>query len=183
MKQFTLVISLIFLGFYLNAQNLYITKTAKLSFFSEAPLENIDAHSEKGTSILNTETKGVVCKVAIKSFLFKKPLMQEHFNENYMESEKYEFAILKGIIKEDIDFSKDGTYDVNVEGELDLHGVKQNRTISGTLTIENGKISIQAEFQVKVVDHDIKIPKLVIENIAEVIDVKFSAEYEPHKKN
>lgn len=182
MKKVYLMLIILFTGVNMYAQDLYIAKDAKVSFFSKAPLEDIDAASEKATSLINIKTKQIVSKVAMKSFVFKKPLMQEHFNENYMESEKFPFGKFDGKILEDIDFSKDGTYPATVEGMLDIHGVIKPRTIKGTITIEGGKIKVSTEFQVKVADHNIEIPKLVIENIAEVIDAKFSAEHVLYKK-
>lgn len=171
-----------FLSTNLLSQDVYMSKTGKLSFFSEAPLENIDAASEKTTSILNIKTNKFAAKVAMKSFVFQKPLMQEHFNENYMESEKFPFGKLDCIITDTIDYTKDGTYNVTAKGTLDIHGVPQEREIKGTLTIKEGKISIKSEFQVKVADHKIEIPQLVIQNIAEVIDVKYSADFELYVK-
>ena len=166
----------------IHAQNVYITKTAKAKFFSEALLENIEAISEKMTSIVNIETNAVVCKVAIKSFVFEKPLMQEHFNEKYMESEKHPYAILKGKIVEDVDLSKDGSYEVTFKGDLTLHGVTQPREIKGTITVKGGQITIHAVFNVKIEDHKIEVPSIVIDNIAEVVEVTFDATHELHTK-
>ncbi|PCH66761.1 MAG: hypothetical protein COC01_07305 [Bacteroidetes bacterium] len=169
-------------AFYSVGQDVYLTKTAKAKFYSEAPLENIEAISEKMTSIVNTTTKAVVCKVAIKSFVFEKPLMQEHFNEKYMESEKHPYGQLKGTIVEDVDLSKDGTYEVTWKGDLTLHGVTQPREIKGTITVKDGKITIHAVFNVKIEDHKIEVPSIVIDNIAEVVEVTFDATHELYTK-
>ncbi|MBL4577836.1 MAG: YceI family protein [Flavobacteriales bacterium] len=110
--------------------------------------------------------------------------MREHFNENYLETEKYPKASFNGNINEDVDLSKDGTYEVTVTGKLLIHGVEKQRTMTGTIIREGDDISLKGQFQVTLSDHSIRIPKVVIANIAEVIDVKVSARYKPYiKKN
>lgn len=154
----------------------YVCKNGKIHFFSSAPLENIEATSQSAVSVLNTETKKVYCKVNNTTFKFRHKLMEEHFNENYVESEKYPYGILDAVIKEDIDFTKDGVYDVTLHGTFEIHGVKQERDIKGQLTIKNGQpYMATAKFDVRLADHKIAIPKAVIANIAEVIaiDVEF----------
>ena len=113
------------------------------------------------------------------SFTFKDKLMQEHFNENYMETDKFPSAVLDMMIAENLDFTKDGVYDITLKGTLEMHGVKQEREIKGKLTIANGApVKAAAVFDVKLADHGIKIPKAVTMNIAEVIktDVEFVLE-------
>lgn len=98
--------------------------------------------------------------------------MEEHFNENYMETEKYPAAVFTGKIKEPIDYSKDGSYAVSVDGIMDMHGVKQNRTLKGQLAVSGGQITITCAFDVKLTDHKIEVPTLVVAKIAESIAVK-----------
>jgi hypothetical protein len=154
----------------------------KASFFSEAPIENIDAHSAALASALNTATNEIVFVVPVNSFQFKKALMQEHFNEKYMESDKYPQATYKGKINEKIDWTKDGTYKITSTGAFTVHGVSRERTDTAQAIISQGKIAIEGAFWVKLADHHITIPKLLFKNIAEVINVKFSGEYLPVKK-
>ncbi|HEY0897129.1 MAG TPA: YceI family protein [Sphingobacteriaceae bacterium] len=161
---------------------LYVSRSIKTTIFSEAPLENIEATSNTGVAILNTETGEVQFNIPIRSFNFRKRLMQEHFNENYMESDKYPHAKFKGKIRESIDYSVDGTYEVTTTGELEVHGVKKPRTIAGTITVNGGSISIQSKFDTRVADHNIKIPQLVFRNIAETIRVTVSGTFTPHTK-
>lgn len=161
---------------------LYVSKTIKTTIFSEAPLENIEATSNTGVAVLNTETGEVQFNIPIRSFNFRKRLMQEHFNENYMESDKYPHAKFKGKIRESIDFSVNGTYQVTTVGELEVHGVKKQRSIGGTLTVNGNSISIQSQFDTKVADHDIKIPQLVFRNIAETIRVTVTGTFTPHNQ-
>lgn len=163
--------------------DIYTCKNANISLFSSAPLEDIAANTSTGTSVYNATTGELVFSVNISSFRFKKSLMQEHFNSDYMESDKYPKAIFKGKIQQQIDVTKNGSYPITVTGELDIHGVKQPRTIAGTATINNGNITMAAEFMVKCVDHHIDIPRLVFHNIAETIKMNVSATYNPVKKS
>jgi polyisoprenoid-binding protein YceI len=150
----------------------YICTKGKIHFFSASPLEDIEATSNDAAAVLNTKDKSVSAKITITSFVFKDKLMQEHFNENYLESDKYPTSVLKMVIVENIDFTKDGVYDVTLRGSLDMHGVKRDRDIKGKLYIQGGQpVRATATFDVQLVDHKIKIPKAVILNIAEVIKV------------
>ena len=178
-------ITLILLAWFSSnhaGQDTYVCKNAKISLYSEAPLENIDATSTKGTSVFNATTGDLVFQVPIRSFQFEKSLMQEHFNENYMESDKFPQAAFKGKIQEQVDEKKDGTYPVTVKGILDVHGVKQNRTIKGYIRVNNGNVSMASEFMVLCKDHQIEIPQLVFKKIAESIQIKVAANYSPYSK-
>lgn len=132
--------------------------------------------------MLNGVTKEIAVKVPIKSFVFPKSLMQEHFNENYMESDKYPYAIFKGKINEGIDFTKPGTYDVSATGKLNIHGVERDQTLKGKLTVQSGKALLDAAFDVLLVDHKIKVPEVVFAKIAEKIAVTTHFVYVPYEK-
>lgn len=160
-----------------GARENYVCKNARISLFSSAPLEDIDAVTDKGTSVFNASTGVLAFSVPIKSLQFEKSLMREHFNENYMESDKYPNAVFKGRIQENPNLSKDGTYPVHAAGVLDVHGVKQNRNISGRIVVKGGKVRMLSEFVVKCKDHDIEIPRLVFQKIAETIQIKVVADY------
>ncbi|RFZ83258.1 YceI family protein [Mucilaginibacter terrenus] len=162
-------------------QDLYACKNAKISLFSSAPLEDIQASTNTGTSVYNAATGDLAFSVNIRSFKFPKSLMQEHFNENYMDSDKYPRATFKGKVNEKADVSKNGTYPVTATGDLTVHGVTQTRTIPGTITVNNGTLSMTSEFMVKCVDHKIDIPTLVFKHIAETIKMNVSATYTPAK--
>ncbi len=163
-----------------RAQN-YFTKNGKLSFFSKTSMENIDAVNNQAISVLNIKTCDIGFSVLIKGFLFKKALMQEHFNEDYMESDKYPKAIFKGVISDIkmVNFMKDGSYTVTVTGDLNMHGVSNKVKLPGTVSIKGGKISAAAVFSVAVADYKISIPKLVENNISKTIEVKVDCNYEP----
>jgi len=175
------VILLVWFAANRAGQDTYVCKNAVVTLYSKAPIEDIDARSDKGTSVLNTATGDVAFSVPIRSFKFDKALMQEHFNENYMESDKYPQATFKGKLTSKPDLSKDGTYPVTASGVFETHGVRQARTVPGTITVANGAITLNSEFMVACKDHRIDIPKLVFQNIAETIKIKVTAAYMPYK--
>ena len=165
-----------------TAQSVYSCKEGHVSFFSEAPLENIEAHSRGVNSFLNIATKEVAFIISIRGFKFQKALMQEHFNEKYMESDKYPNASYKGKINEDIDFTKDGTYPVTSTGKMTIHGVEKEITHTGVLTVKKKEINLKSEFHVAIKDYNITIPKLLFQNIADTVLVKMEANYIPYQK-
>ena len=151
---------------------LYATQSGETNFFSETPVENISATNKSVGAILNTATNDLAVSMRMTAFEFPNKLMQEHFNENYMESEKFPMGIFKGKIVEAIDYTKNGTYEVTAKGQLTLHGVTQARDLKGKLTVDNQKINLVCNFDVKLTDHKIEVPKLVFAKIAEVISIK-----------
>lgn len=180
MKHIGLIL-LVWFGINQTGQDIYVCKNAVVNIYSKAPIEDIEAKSAKGTSVLNTTTGEVAFAVPIRSLKFEKALMQEHFNENYMESDKYPQASFKGKINEKIDTGKDGVYPVTATGVFEAHGVKQNRTLPGKITISGGNLTLTSEFMVACKDHKIDIPTLVFKNIAETIKVNVTAAYSPNK--
>ena len=181
MKHLTIIL-LIWLGVFSQAgQGLYICKNAYLSIYSSAPLEDIFAETSTGQSVYNAATGDLAFSLNIRSLTFKKSLMQEHFNTDYMESDKYPKATFKGKIQEHIDVTKDGAYSVTAVGELSVHGVSQQRTIPGKIIVSGGTVKMTSEFMVKCADHHIDIPQLVFHNIAESIKVTVNATYTAYK--
>jgi polyisoprenoid-binding protein YceI len=116
------------------------------------------------------------------NFKFKNALMEEHFNENYMESNKYPHAFFKGKIKEAIDYSKDTEIDVTLEGELEIHGVKKQAELPAKINIKGKEIGVFSKFKVKVADYNIKVPSLYVKNIAEEVVVTIKSTLEPFSK-
>lgn len=159
------------------------TTASKISFESKTPVEDIFAETKTAKAAVVVKTKRVKIKIKMISFKFEKPLMEEHFNEKYVETEKYPNAIFDGTIQEDIDFSKDGTYQVSVKGKLTVHGVTKERTLTGTIVVAGGKLDLKTEFKINLVDHKIKVPSVVTKNIAETIDVKAHFICTPYKKS
>jgi polyisoprenoid-binding protein YceI len=151
----------------------YMTRTGKASFFSSTPLENIEAFNNEVAGVIDTKTGDVAFQVPIKSFKFEKALMKEHFNENYMESDKYPKAEFKGKIADagSVNFSKDGTYNVKTNGKLTIHGVTKDVSLPGTVTVKGNTVTVNSKFSVKTADYNISIPKLVEGKIAKQIEV------------
>jgi len=167
----------------INAQT-YFSRSGKITFFSKAPVENIEATNNDVTSILDTK-KGEFAFIAlIKSFKFKKALMQEHFNENYMESNTFPKANFKGAIIDlsKVNFSKDGSYPVTVKGDLTIHGVTKNITTPGSVSVSEGKLTASSKFNIQLKDYKIKRPAAVINSIAETIIITVDCKYDPYKK-
>jgi uncharacterized protein YdeI (BOF family) len=147
----------------------YFTKSGKIYFSSETPIEKIEATNNSATSVIDAASGNVEFAVLIKGFLFEKALMQEHFNENYMESDKFPKATFKGkIVKYD---QKSGTYDV--EGDLTLHGVTNKVKTKVTVASSDSKVSIAGAFSVKLNDYKIEIPSLAKKALAETAKISF----------
>ena len=183
MKRIVLAIAMIVAGAGLvKAQEIQTSKAINVRFFSSASLEDIEASTQNGTSVITTAENAFFFLVPIKSFSFKSSLMQEHFNENYMESDKYPDARFTGKVNEDIDWKKDGSYNVTVTGKLTVHGVDKDRTIPGTINIKNGVVSISAKFDIACKDHGIKIPSMLAEKVAEIVNVTVNGTYAPYVK-
>lgn len=155
---------------------------SSISFYSKSPLEDIDATSKKVTVVIKTTTNDIQFAVPMISFKFPKALMEEHFNENYVESTKFPTCIFKGKIIEQIDFSKDGENKVTVKGTLDLHGVTKEIEVTGTITVKGQELIVASTFKIKIADYNIKVPSLYVQNIAEIVDVKVNATLEPFVK-
>jgi len=119
----------------------------------------------------------------MRSFQFKNGKMQTDFNEHYLESDKYPNATYKGKIETNIHWQKPGTYKAVSKGTLTIHNTPKERTDTATVTISNGKINIKGGFLVRIADHDIKIPTLIVKKIAEVVSVRFEEEYTTAKKS
>ncbi len=170
--RYLFIFSLLFLINPASAQQLQ-TRTGQISFFSETPLENIEAVSNQSAAMLHTESGKLVVQMLVKSFRFKKKLMEEHFNENYMESDKFPKAGFDGVIENihSVDFQNDGEYPVTAIGKLTMHGVTKEVKVPGSLIVRNGQVTAKASFIVKPEDHEIKIPSIVRKNIAEKISV------------
>lgn len=157
-------------------------KKGHISFHSYTPMENIDAKTEGANSIINTMNDSVMVKISMVSFVFPKPLMQEHFNENYVESEKFPFASFRGKLNQKVNFTADGLTKVTCTGNMNLHGVTKPVTLEGTINVKGEEVVLLSDFKVKLVDYNIQVPKLVMQNIAEEIEVKTNITYHPFVK-
>lgn len=170
--------SLIFLG--ANAQK-FITKNGYVGFFSHTALEDIKADNNQVASVLDISTGDIIFQLLVKSFSFEKTLMQEHFNENYIESEKYPKSTFKGKISNlsAVDFSKPGKYDVIVEGDLNIHDVTNKISVKGIIEVVTGGIIASSKFSIVPEDYKITIPGIVRENIAKNMEVTVAIRYAP----
>ena len=153
-------------------KELFITRDGNIDFFSSTPIEDIKAINSQVSCVLNKTTGEFAFQVPIKGFVFKNALMQEHFNENYLESDLYPKSVFKGKI---IDWEKinlsDKAVDVIIDGELTIHGVKKNIKESGKIWYTKDKIMGECSFDIAVADYNIKIPRIVRQNIAKIIKI------------
>ncbi len=175
--KFTYTLSAILLCTSLGLAQKFKASDGTASFYSDAPMEDIEAVSESVNSIIDLEKKELAFLIPINSFQFDKKLMQEHFNENYMESEKYPNASFKGSL---IGYNSGtrATQNVKAKGEMTIHGVKRNISVDGTLETKGEKLILKSKFQISVADYDVEIPQVVFYNIAETVDVTLELTYE-----
>lgn len=159
----------------------YMTKNGFISFFSHTPMEDIKAENNQVAGVIDTSTGEIVFQVLINSFHFERALMEEHFNENYMESEKYPKASFKGKITDlkTVDFKKNGTYDVVVEGDLIIRDVTKKMSVKGTVEVITGGVNANTKFIIAPEDFNIKIPSVVREKIAKTLEVTVAMKYSP----
>lgn len=168
----------------LISQNVYFTRNAEIQFFSSTPMENIEAVCNSATSVIDFEKSKIEFTATLKSFVFEKALMQEHFNENYVESHKYPKTVFKGdlIAAEKISWFVPGEHKLQVEGDLTLHGVTRKVKAEMKFTVQKEGINAVSKFNLKPEDFDISIPDLVRDKIAKTIEVNVNANYKPFKR-
>ncbi len=160
----------------LFADPVYRCDNGRILFRSEAPLEAIEASSNTLRGIIDAEKQTFAWSIEIKNFDgFNNPLQREHFNENYMETTRFPKATFSGKIIEKTDFSQNGTYSIRAKGMLNIHGVEQERIIKSSIEVKNGSIKVRSKFTVPLSDHNISIPKIVHQKIAEEITVTVEA--------
>lgn len=165
--------------FHTTAQVRFVTSQGSIHFKSDAPLELIEANSEALRGIIDIEQNAFAFSVDMHSFQgFNSPLQKEHFNENYLETKKYAKATFSGKIIESIDWTTNGTYEVRTKGKLHIHGIEQERIIKASITIVDGKLSLKSAFTVLLNEHQITIPKIMFQKIAEEIAVTIEADLE-----
>jgi hypothetical protein len=173
MKTLFLLISLMLTLVITSQAQRYATKNGYIRFYSDAPLEKIEAINRQVNAALDLKTGDFVFRALMKSFGFEKALMQEHFNENYVESDKFPNATLLGKIVNfsEINTAKEGIYPVTVEGKLTIHGVTKQVTVKGTIEAKGGKLIGKAKFNINLDDYKITVPSAVISNISKNIEI------------
>ena len=166
-----------------NAQK-FMTKNGYIGFYSHTPVEDIKGDNNQVASILDISTGEIAFQVLIKSFQFEKALMQEHFNENYLESEKFPRSTFSGKITNlsEVNFSKSGKYEATVEGDLLIHGVTKKISAKGSFEIAENSIVATSKFDIQPEDYNINIPGVVRNNIAKTIEVTVNMKYTPVEK-
>lgn len=171
---------LIILSIQAQAQR-FMTKSGSVDFISEAPMETIKGINKTTAALLDSKTGNLDIIVMIKSFVFEKQLMQEHFNENYMESDKFPKANYKGVLDNPgaVNFSKDGEYPVSTTGKLTIHGVTKDVKQKGKLIIKNGSVILSARFNVLLSDYNISIPGAVKDKVAKAVQINLNCILDP----
>lgn len=163
-----------------GTESVFLTEAGTIQFSSEAPLELIEADSDQLKGAIDTDKRTFAFTVEMTSFEgFNSPLQREHFNEIYMESTRFPKSKFAGKIIEEIDFSKPGTYTIRAKGKLTLHGLTQERIIRCQLVVAESELRVAADFSVLLEEHDISIPRVVHQKIAEEIKVKVRAVFTP----
>jgi hypothetical protein len=182
--RFLILLGLLFIAFSTMAQDKFFTKTGQISFISRTPIIDIAGYHNDVISFLSTKTGDLVFAVVMKAFKFDLPLAEEHFNENYAESDLYPNSKFKGKITnmEEIHFDQPGKYTAIVEGELTIHGVTKTIRQTGILVVEKNNISASAGFKIAPEEYGIKIPSLVSDKIAREVDITVKLEYVPYNK-
>jgi hypothetical protein len=180
MKRLSVVFFLLGIAFTANSQK-YMTKNGFIGFYSHTPMEDVKADNNQVAGVLDISTGDMVFQVLIKSFHFERALMEEHFNENYMESDKFPKSSFKGKIANlsSVNFSKSGTYDVTVEGDLTIRDVTNKISIKGTLEVVTGGINANSKFNIVPEDYKISIPGVVREKISKNLEVTVAMKYAP----
>lgn len=181
MKKIISVFSLIFFFAAAGFSQNYITRNGNISFYSHTALEDVKAQNNETVSVLNAATGDLEFKVAIKSFHFAKTAMEDHFNDDdYMASEKYPKAGFKGKISDisSVNFSKDGTYDVSVSGDLTIRDVTKPITAKGTITVNNGNVTVASTFSVQRKDYNVIGELFTQKKIGDEIQITVNCQYE-----
>ena len=176
------VVALLVLSLHVHAQQ-YFTRNGRISFFSKATIENIKADNNQVISVINAKTGEVRFSVLNNAFHFPKAKMEDHFNEDYMESSKYPKSTFKGNITDlsKISFDKEGTYTAQVTGDLSMHGITKKVTAPVSFTIKDGKLTASSVFPITLSDYNINIPDVVRDNISNHIEITATCNYELKK--
>lgn len=167
---------------YCGAQELgeVIARQGEMSFISYTSVERIEAENDQVLSLLDLNSGEIAMSVLMRAFKFEKSLMEEHFNESYVESDLFPNATFKGVIK-DFDAKATGAQTRLVNGFFTLRGIQKPLEFKVIITKIGDKISVNGEVEITVKDYNIKIPSLLSPNIAKNIQVTFNFDYVPFK--
>ena len=183
MRKFLLIVFLSGCVISVTSGQKFYTKNGHVHFLSEAPIETIQSNNNNAYVVLDGATGQFEFSVLIKGFNFEKALMQQHFNENYLESDKFPKSVAKGSVLNwsAIRLDSDHEYNVNVSGQLTIHGITKPFSTQGKLVIKDGMISIFSTYTIVIADYGIEIPKVVRDNISKTVKVTISADLQPMK--
>ena len=179
MKKGYLVLFILLFVNQIFSQEIFLEKDGYVSFFSHSLVEDIKADNNQVLSIVDTKTGEISIQLLMRSFLFKKALMQQHFNESYVESHKYPKAIFKGYILNLKELNSENS-ETEIKGILSVHGNDKEISVRAKVEITDGQINISGDFMVEVANFDIKIPSVVRNNIAKIIKVTFNLQHAPY---
>lgn len=179
MKKYSLFFAMT-ITFISHAQK-YISEKASLSFYSHAMIEDIKADNKKASSVFDTATGDIVFSVPVKDFIFANTLMQEHFNEKYLETEKFPKSTFQGKIN-GFDYTKKGQQFVQAQGKITLHGVTHFLDVTGTMEVQDNRILMKSVFIARLVDYKIKRPEIMFQKIAEQVDIILDFTFKPYEK-
>jgi hypothetical protein len=181
---FVLTGILLLSGIFASAQDKFFTKNGQISFVSKGNIETIQANHKSVTCVMDCKTGDIQFSVLMRGFEFRKALMQEHFNENYVESDKYPRSEFRGQIVNngDIDYSRDGVYDAKVKGKLTIHGVTRDVEADGKITIKDGRPQANATLGILLSDYKISIPGVVKDNISNNVTITIDCAMQPLKR-
>jgi polyisoprenoid-binding protein YceI len=172
-----------FITIIVNAQGKYYTKAGKISFYSSTAVENIEAINKSAVVILDSKTGDIQFAVLMKGFEFKKALMQEDFNRDYVESSKFPKAEFKGQItnNSELNYSTDGNYPAKIKGKLTIHGETKDIETTGTISVKDSKVHAKSVFNIQIADYKITVRKLYKDNISSTIKITVDCSLDPMK--
>ena len=180
MKNSVILIVVFLITYQVFSQEKYLTKEGYISFFSHSLVEDIKADNYQVLSVIDESNGEIAIQLLMKSFMFKKSLMQEHFNESYVESFKYPKATFRGFIT-NFDSGNTELSEVEIKGELSIHGEKKEISIKANIEVLKNQINLSGDFTVLVSDFNISIPVVVRNNIAKIIKITFDLKHKPYK--
>jgi len=164
------VFYLIFSLFAIQEENRYIIESSSIEFYSYAPLEDIEAVNTESVGAIDLSTGEFIIKIPVSSFEFPNKLMQKHFNDSYLETDRYPECIFRGKLEGD-----------NAIGEITLHGITKKISVPVIMSKSVEKVTVDTEFKIALKDHKIKVPRLLFQNIAEEIEVKVRSSFKKYQ--
>lgn len=184
MKTYVLTGLLLLTACISQAQDRFLTRTGHIRFFSEAPLENIEANNYQVTAVLDAGKGEIAYKVIMKSFEFEKAAMEDHFNTQYLQTDQYPTAQFDGTVTNlsAVNLKKDGSYPAQVSGKLTIHGVTNDIKQTGTITVKGGNVSTQAKFTIKLADYNVRVPSDFARKISETIEITVDCTLAPYTR-